>query len=152
MCKVMCYEGVLNNEKLSSTLLGVNLRDRTCANNYFYLSFFAVGMLQSTTGILCEIFVSVLNLENHGKTNIFHFSNDMSYTRLMIVQRSEHEISSLNKEAALFCSSEAAVGTDFSLFRHSMCSRQILRLHKLMSQLLIIFPHHFFSPIVFFVK
>lgn len=62
----------------------------------------------------------------------------------MIVQRSEHEISSLNKGDALFCAGEAAVGSDFSLFRHSMCSRQILSLHKLMSRLLTVFPHHFF--------
>jgi len=77
--------------------------------------------------------VSVLNLDNHGKTNTFHFPSDVSYAQLMIVRRSEHEISSLNKGAALFCAGEASVGSDLSWFRHNMCSRQILSLHKLMS-------------------
>lgn len=95
---------------------------------------------------------SHLNPESHGKTNIFHFSNDVSYTRLVIIRRSQHKISSLNKEASMFCSGEAAVNSDFSLFRHNMCSRQILGLHKLVSQLVIISLHHFFSPIVFFIK
>lgn len=124
------------------------MRNRTRANNYlFLLSACCSSLLASSVRQ-----VSHLNLENHGKTNIFHFSNDVSYTRLMIIQRSQDKISSLNKEASMFCSGEAAVDSDFSLFRHNMCSRQILRLHKLMSQLVIIFPHHFFSPIVFFIK
>lgn len=63
-----------------------------------------------------------------------------------------HSTRSLNKEASMFCSGEAAVNSDFSLFRYNMCSRQILGLHKLVSQLVIISLHHFFSPIVFFIK
>lgn len=59
---------------------------------------------------------------------------------------------SLLSTKGLLCSAsgEANVGSDFSLLRHNMCSRQILSLHKLMSCLLTIFPHHFF--LLSFVK
>lgn len=104
-------------------------------------------------GILSETsFTSESRKPRKEHLNWFHFSNDVRYTRLTIIQRSQDEISSLNKEASMLRSGVAAVDSDFSLFRHNMCSRQILRLHKLVSRLVIIFPHHFFSPIVFFIK
>lgn len=139
MCRVMYYERLLNNQKFSSALLWVNMRNRTCANNYFYLF-----LLSACCSSLLASSVrqgSDLNLENHGKINIFHFSNDVTQDSWL---SKGHRTRSLNKEASMFCSGEAAVDSDFSLFRHNMCSRQILRLHKLMSQLVIIFPHHFF--------
>lgn len=117
------------NKKISSILVLVNLRKTACANDYFYLFYLLSYHLLASS--VCSVNVSVLHLENDDKANTFHFPNDELQKTHDIPKVRAQDLST--KRLLCSASGEANVGSDFSLLRHNMCTRQILSLHKLMS-------------------